>query len=113
MQRFAMPILVFALTALIPTGATSQNVLNTKLTVEQQTFVKVGELAVLQIPSDRHYSITTDGDALVTVRRSKNQVLYRAVRPGQQTVVLKPEVPSGECISCSTLHYFVTVLSRK
>jgi hypothetical protein len=111
MQRLIL-ISLLALAALIPISAASQNVRNTKLTAEQQTFVNVDEGVVLQIPSDRQYSITTAGNALVPVRRSKNQVLYRAVRTGQQTIVLRPEVPNTECVSCSSLHYFVMVVSR-
>jgi hypothetical protein len=111
-MRRLIPISLLALTALIPVKAASQNVRNTKLTVEQETFVNLGEVVVLQIPSDRQYSIITAGNALVPVRRSKNQLSYRAVRTGLQTIVLRPEVPNGECVSCSSLHYFVLVVSR-
>jgi hypothetical protein len=111
-MRRSILISLLALAALIPISAASQNIRNIKLTVEEQTFVNVGEVVVLQIPSDREYSITTAGNSLVTVRRSKTQVLYRAVRTGLQTIVLKPEVPNKECVSCSSLHYFVLVVSR-
>lgn len=50
--------------------------------------------------------------ALVVVRRSKDSVLYRAVRQGADSMVLSPVTKPGECISCATLHYFITVIPK-
>jgi len=37
--------------------------------------------------------------------------LYRAVSPGNATFVLSPSgIPKRHCISCATIHYFVTVI---
>jgi hypothetical protein len=89
----------------------------TPLTLERRTTLRVGELAVLQLPPDRRYDHfdgnTGAGDALVLVRRSKRTTLYRAVRPGPETIVIGPDVPRGECISCATLHYFIMVVAQK
>jgi hypothetical protein len=89
----------------------------TLLTLEGRTTLRVGELALLQIPPDPRYSHfdgnTGAGNALVLVRHSRRTALYRAVRPGEETIVIGPHVPRGECISCATLHYFITVVSRK
>jgi len=87
------------------------------LTLEGRTTLRVGELAVLQIPLDGRYS-HFDGNAgagnvLVLVRRSRRTALYRAVRPGPGTIVIGPDVPRGECISCATLHYFINVVPQK
>jgi hypothetical protein len=87
------------------------------LTLEGRTTLHVGELAVLQIPPDRRYSHfdanTGAGNVLVLIRRSRRTALYRAVRPGPGTIVIGPDVPRGECISCETLHYFITVVPQK
>lgn len=87
------------------------------LTLEERTTLRVGELAVLQIPPDRRYSYfdgnTGAGNVLVLVRRSRRRVLYRAVRPGLGTVVISPDIPNGQCVSCATLHYFIDVVSPK
>jgi hypothetical protein len=85
-----------------------------KLTVEKRITLRVGESAVLQIPSDRRYSHfrgdVGGGNAVAIVRQSGRKVLYRAVQPGNSVIVISPEVPKGECISCATLHYFITVV---
>lgn len=87
------------------------------LTLERRTTLRVGELAVLQIPPDRRYSRfagnTGAGDVLVLVRRSGRTALYRAVHPGLGTIIIAPQVPNGECISCATLHYFINVIAQK
>jgi hypothetical protein len=88
------------------------------LILERETTLRVGELAVLQIPPDRRYShfdgnTGVFGNALMLVRRSKHTALYRAVRPGQGTITIGPHVPKGECISCATLHYFINVVAQK
>jgi hypothetical protein len=90
-------------------GAESHQILNTALVPEQQTTLRVGESAVLRIPSDHEYSIASTGDVLVPVRRSQVGVIYRAVQPGQQTIVLNPHVSQGDCVSCASHHYFITV----
>ena len=87
----------------------------TPLTLEGNTTLAVGELAVLEIPQDRPYHGNTGaGNALSLIRHSKRTTLYRAVRPGQQTILIGPaDIPKGQCISCATLHYFITVVARK
>jgi hypothetical protein len=84
------------------------------LTLERSTTLRVGELAVLQFPTDhRHSHFHGVGNALVLVRHSRRTALYRAVRPGYETIFVGPDVPSGECVSCATLHYFITVVAQK
>jgi hypothetical protein len=89
----------------------------TPLALEGNTTLRVGELAVLEVPPDRRYShfdgSTGAGNALALISHSKRTALYRAVRPGQETIVIGPDVPRGECISCATLHYFITVVAQK
>jgi hypothetical protein len=99
---------------------------------EERTTLRVGDLAVLHIPTDRRlpegshrllrYGIpplktTSPMGTLVVVRRSKNAVWYRAVRPGGDSMVLSPAPASTgnkprECVSCATLHYFITVVPK-
>jgi hypothetical protein len=83
-------------------GAESHQILNRALVPEQQTTLRVSESAVLRIPSDHEYSIVSTGDVLVPLRRSEIGVMYRAVRAGQQTIVLNPHVSQGDCVSCES-----------
>jgi len=84
------------------------------LALEEGTTLHVGELAVLQIPSQgRDWHFAAAGNALALVHRSGHRVVYRAVRPGQEAIVIAPHVKNGECISCVTRHYFIEVMSQK
>jgi hypothetical protein len=87
------------------------------LELEDRTTLRVGESAVLQIPSDRRYELppgkATVGGTLALVRRSRRSILYRAVRAGSDVIVVGPVTRPGECVSCATLHYFITVLPRE
>jgi hypothetical protein len=109
-------ILALALGCLISSDVWSANK-PTTLALEGNTTLHVGELAVLQIPPDRRYSHfdgnTGAGNVLVLARRSKGRMSYRAVHSGSGTIVIGPDVPKGECISCATLHYFITVVPQK
>jgi hypothetical protein len=107
-----MSILALTLVTLISSAADSDRVQRVTLVVERQTALQVGEVAVLRIPSEHHFSIGNAGYVLVAVRHSRRIVLYRAVRPGNETIILSPHVPTGECVSCATLHYFITVGPR-
>lgn len=80
---------------------------------EEQTTIGVGQLARVSIPATYYYSVEAAGDSLVEVRRSKGAVIYRAVKPGTETILLSPDVPDGHCISCATIHYFVSVVAGK
>ena len=85
------------------------------LALEQTTTLRVGDLAVLQIPSDHRYSPLeiegTWGDVFAIVRHSKRTVTFRAVHPGSGVIIFSPNVPNGECISCGTIHLFIQVVS--
>jgi hypothetical protein len=78
------------------------------LTLGETSTLRVGEFAVLQIPADRRYSHSgiggAWGDVLRRVRRSKRDVVFRAMRPGQGVIIISPEVSAGDCISCATRH---------
>jgi hypothetical protein len=106
-------ILTLVLGSVVSSSAETDRVLNTALIPELQTTLRVGELAVLRIPSDHEYSIVSAGNVLVPVRRSQVGVIYRAVRRGQQTILLTPHVSEGDCVSCATHHYFITVVPRR
>ncbi len=71
------------------------------------------ELAVLHLPASSIYRhATINGaweDVLVRTGHSGDDAVFRAVRPGPGCIVVTPDVPEGDCISCVTLHYFVQV----
>jgi hypothetical protein len=50
---------------------------------------------------------------LARVRRSRRDVTFRAVRRGSGVIIISPDVPNGECISCATLRYFINVVPPK
>jgi len=89
--------------------------------MEQTTTLHVGELAVIHIPSGRRYLNSAGGegpngawrDVLALIRRSRRDVTFRAVRAGKGVIILSPDVPNEECISCATIHYFIEVVSQK
>jgi hypothetical protein len=89
----------------------------TTLAQEQTTTLRVGELAVLRVPSNigrRYLHSGPDGawrDALTLVKRSGRDVTFRAVRPGKGVIIVSPDVADGDCISCVTIHYFIEVVS--
>jgi hypothetical protein len=116
-MRRAAYILALALGCLISSDVSSANKPIT-LVLEQTTTLRVGELGVLHIPLDSRYSHSsgTRGawrDVLAFVRRSKRNVTFRAVRPGSRVIIISPDVPNGECISCATLHYFINVVPQE
>jgi hypothetical protein len=80
------------------------------LALEDRTTLQVGELAALPIPSDHRYRIVSAGNVLAIIRRSKYRAVFRAAHPGLETILLSPDVPNGECISCATHRYFITVV---
>ena len=90
----------------------------TPLALEGRVTLYVGQLAILQIPADRRYShfdgsAGEAGNVLMLVRRSRRTALYHAVRPGPGTIVMGPDVPKGECVSCVARHYFFDVVAQK
>jgi hypothetical protein len=111
-------ILAFTLGCLISRDALSASKPIT-LALEQGTTLHVGELAVLHMPSNiyrRYLHTGPDGawlDVLALVKRSGRDVTFRAVRPGKGVIIISPDVPDGECISCVTIHYFIEVVSQK
>jgi hypothetical protein len=115
MRRAVFWILSLALGTLISSGASAKDRYVT-LALEQQNILRVGDLAELRIPSDHRYSYSGVGGAwnnvLVLVRHSRRSVLYRAAKPGPGVIIITPDVPNGQCISCATLHCFITVSSR-
>src|SRR5207248_1442421 len=69
----------------------------------------------IHIPSNQRYSVGSAQSALVPLRqfRQRGEVVYlfRAASTGNDAFVLTPVgIPNGECISCVTVHYFVTVV---
>jgi hypothetical protein len=85
------------------------------MALDDITTLRVGDVAVLHIPSDRPYLPFSNGaaDVLALVKQSGRDVTLRAVHEGRSVIVVSPDVADGECISCATLHYFVRVVSEE
>jgi hypothetical protein len=109
-------ILALTLSCSIPSNAQSADK-PVALVLEKRTILHVGDFAELQIPSDSRYSKFSGepgaGNVLAFVSRSESRVLYRAVNVGLGVIVISPDVPEGECISCATLRYFITVVPKE
>jgi hypothetical protein len=86
----------------------------TLLKPEDTTTLHVGDLAALTIRSDGHYSRFpgSTGNSVILMRRFGESLIYRAVRPGPDVIVVSPNVSEGECISCATVHYFIKVVPQ-
>ena len=86
-----------------------------ELQPEYPSAVRVGSLSAMRVDAGPGYAVTPAGNALTLIKRveeSRTTVyVYRAVAPGHQTFVLTPRDsgPDG-CISCVTVHYFITVV---
>src|SRR5262245_50752618 len=87
----------------LPSSQAQSAATPTRLTVERTTTLRVGELAVLRIPVDRRYTYRgnsgPDGawrDVLRVVRRSKQQVTFRATATGKGVIILSPDTQDGE-----------------
>ena len=85
-----------------------------ELQPEQPATVRVRDLAAVRVDAGRHYAVGSDGNSLTLVKRAEERkttvYLYRAVAPGHQTLVLTPRDPGPDgCVSCVTVHYFITV----
>lgn len=118
-MKAAARILLVTYGCLLPSQAQSAARAPTRLTTKQTTTLRVGELAVLSVPSDRRYTYSADGpngdwrDVLTVVRRSKRQMTFRATATGKGVIILSPDVLVGGCVSCATHHYFVEVVSSR
>jgi hypothetical protein len=103
---------VAATTLLSACGPTLAGV---RLQPEVLTTFHVGDIVAIHVPSARHYSIGSGGTALTLIKRTEQEdttvYLYRAVETGRQTFVATPREPGpGGCVSCVTVHYFVSVI---
>ena len=85
----------------------------TLLRPEDRATLHIGETVALRVPTT-YSAIGGAGGALLlrkkNVRRDGIVYVYRAVRPGNQTFVAAPQTQTGECVSCVTVHWFVTVI---
>jgi len=79
-----------------------------------QVALHVGDLAVIEVPSEGRYSLGGPGNALILQERKEHKgvtsYIYRALHVGDDTIVATPAKPGPDgCVSCVTLHYFVKV----
>jgi hypothetical protein len=101
--------------ALMVTAACARVPPSVPLVAEERTTLHVGDVAALYVPSRPHHSMGSAQSALVPLRQLQQKdgvvYLYRAVSTGSGTFVLTPDgIPDGQCISCATRHFFVTVV---
>jgi hypothetical protein len=94
--------------------ACAGTLVSVRLQPEHPTTLHVGENVVVQV-AEREGVIGSAGSSLVLLKRTHQRgvtiFLYRAVKTGNHTLVVAPEhIPNGQCISCVTYHYFVTVV---
>lgn len=86
-----------------------------ELEPERPATIRVGDVAAVRVDTARHYTVGSAGDSLTLIKRAEEHgttaYVYRAVAPGHQTFVLTPRDagPDG-CISCVTVHYFITIV---
>jgi hypothetical protein len=95
--------------------ACSPSVASARLLPDTPTTLLVGETAAVEVSSDRQYSIGSAGSSLALVKQMQRQettvYIYRAVGVGHQTLVATPGDPGPDgCVSCVTVHYFITVI---
>jgi len=82
---------------------------------ERRSTIRVGDVAAVRVDTARHYSVGSAGESLMLIKRVEEHgttaYVYRAIGPGQQTFVLTPRDagPDG-CVSCVTVHYYITVV---
>ena len=100
---------------LIPMAACAGIPVSVQLIPEERTTLHVGEIGALSIPPNQDYSIGTAQTSLALFKAVRHQgravYFYRAVSAGNDTFVLTPVgLQNGQCISCVTVHYFVTVV---
>jgi hypothetical protein len=85
-----------------------------RLRLEGRTTLHVGQVAILHTPPNHQYVVTSNGDAIVAVKQARSKdasYLYRAVRSGNSALLVTPaDLKQGDCVSCVTRHYFVTVI---
>jgi len=85
-----------------------------QLAADQRTLVHIGDVAALPLPPNLELAgFTRTSMALVGhARRHGSEVYYyRAVATGNETFVVTPHgLENGQCISCVTVRYFVTVV---
>ena len=75
----------------------------------------IGQIATVQVPTERHYSFGSAGNSLVLLKQKEQRgttiYFYRATAIGNQTLVSSPRDPGpGGCVSCVTEHYFIKVI---
>ena len=113
MKRLAWTIAIAGLSSL-PFGCVDQRA---PLRIEPERYqvtLHVGDLAVIDVPSEAQYSLGGPGNALILRERKEHHgvtsYIYRALHVGDDTIVATPAKPGSDgCVSCVTVHYFVRV----
>jgi hypothetical protein len=101
--------------AMVLSWACGDTLASVRLQPEEPVTVHVGDMTAVQVLSDRHYFIGSAGSSLVLLKQIQQSdttiYFYRAVGVGKQALVATPRDPGPDgCISCVTVHYFITVI---
>lgn len=91
--------------------------INALLRIEPERYqvtLRVGDLAVIEVPSEAQYSLGGPSNTLILQERKEHNgvtsYIYRALHVGDDTIVATPAKPGPDgCVSCVTVHYFVRV----
>jgi hypothetical protein len=94
--------------------ACASTLVSLRLQAEQPATLHLGEIAAVQVSQPQDV-MGSAGSSLALLKRTHQRgttiYLYRAVKMGNHTLVVAPRgLQSGQCISCVTEHYFVTVV---
>ena len=94
--------------------ACADRLVSVPLQPEQRATLHLGEVAAVEV-SQPEDLMGSAGDSLVLLKRAYQRgttiYFYRAVKVGNYVLVVSPkDIPSGQCISCVTTHYFATVV---
>ena len=110
MKAFAVFAIIVALSL-----ACAGTVASVQLQPEKDSELHLGQSAAFSVPSNGDYSVGSAGTALVLIKQQQKEAntvyFYRAAAIGPQTIVATPKDPGPDgCVSCVTVHYFVTVI---
>jgi hypothetical protein len=84
---------------------------------EHRSYLRTGQIGRIQCRRGKpRYKIVVSGDSIriLKKRESGNYVVYyvQAVRAGRAVILLTPQYHHRHCISCQTIHYFITVIAE-
>jgi hypothetical protein len=110
-----MRVVLVAVVVIVAGSACAPLPASLRLEPEQRTVLHVGDVGAARVPPEHDYSIGVAGSSVVFLKKAHQGgamvYFYRADRAGEATLVATPrDRQRGQCISCVTVRYFVTVV---